>query len=155
SLHDAIPISTFAPVRDRLDPRWFHWLTKTSGFWEQCDEKSRGTSGKNRIRPERFLEIQIPLPLFSEQQRIVARIEELAAKIEEARGLRRRAVEEVEALIATTLSGLFSRGKENGWVTGQLGDYVIDDCYGTSEKANDDKSGTPVLRMWNIQNGRL
>jgi type I restriction enzyme S subunit len=78
---------TFAPVRERLEPRWFHWLTKTSGFWEQCDEKSRGTSGKNRIRPERFLEIQIPLPPLSEQQRIVARIEELSAKIEEVRRL--------------------------------------------------------------------
>ena len=39
----------FAPDTSRLDPRWMHWLTKTRGFWEQCDEKSRGTSGKNRI----------------------------------------------------------------------------------------------------------
>lgn len=90
---------TFAPVRDKLDSRWVHWLTKTKDFWTQCDEKSRGTSGKNRIRPERFLEIKIPLPSISEQQRIIARIEDLAAKIEEARGLRRQAVEEAEALL--------------------------------------------------------
>ena len=71
---------TFIPIREKLEPLWFHWYTKTKGFWEQCDEKSQGTSGKNRIRPERFLEIMIPLPSVSEQQRIVARIEELAGK---------------------------------------------------------------------------
>lgn len=80
---------TFEPVREKLEPRWFHWLTKTKSFWEKCDEQSRGTSGKNRIRPEKFLEIQIPLPPIPEQRRIVARIEALAAKIDEARGLRR------------------------------------------------------------------
>ncbi len=57
---------TFVPIREKLDPRWFHWLTKTKSFWEKCDEKSQGTSGKNRIRPERFLEIEIPLPSLSQ-----------------------------------------------------------------------------------------
>src|SRR3989338_7958499 len=64
---------SFAPIREKLEPRWVHWLTKTKGFWDQCDEKSRGTSGKNRIRPEKFLEVQIPLPPLPEQRRIVAR----------------------------------------------------------------------------------
>ena len=78
---------TFIPDRSQLEPRWFHWLTKTHDFWNQCDEKSQGTSGKNRIRPEQFLQVLIPLPSLDEQQRIVVRIEKLAAKIEEARGL--------------------------------------------------------------------
>lgn len=88
----------FAPKRDLLEPHWMHWLTKTAGFWAQCDEKSQGTSGKNRIRPERFLDIEIPLPPLEEQRRIVARIEELAAKIEEALDLRRQVELECDAL---------------------------------------------------------
>jgi len=99
---------TFKPIRDKLEPRWFHWLTKTKGFWSQCDEKSQGTSGKNRIRPERFLDIEIPLPLPDEQRRIVARIEELAARIEEARELRRRAVDEADALMDKYAEYLFN-----------------------------------------------
>ena len=94
---------TFKPIEDKLEPLWFHWLTKTKEFWRQCDEKSQGTSGKNRIRPERFLEIEIPLPPLEEQRRIVARIEELAARIEQARELRRRAVEEARALMKSAI----------------------------------------------------
>lgn len=99
---------TFLPKPDKLLPRWFHWITKTRPFWEQCDEKSRGTSGQNRIRPEKFLEIPIPLPPLEEQRRIVARIEELAAKIEEARGLRRGAELGMSHLRNTTFQKVFT-----------------------------------------------
>jgi type I restriction enzyme S subunit len=95
----------FSPKEDRLDSRWMHWLTKTRDFWSQCDEKSRGTSGKNRIRPERFLEIEIPLPPLSEQRRIVARIEALAAKTEEAHSLS----QEIATDEGRMLSAAFSR----------------------------------------------
>jgi type I restriction enzyme S subunit len=95
---------TFTPISDKLDPRWFHWITKTRFFWDQCDAKSRGTSGKNRIRPERFLEIEIPLPPLPEQRRIVARIEELAAKINEARGLRDESGEGIENLCRAVIT---------------------------------------------------
>ncbi len=88
----------FQPITSRLEPRWFYWITKTRSFWERCDAQSRGTSGKNRIRPEKFLEIPIPLPPLPEQRRIVAKIEQLAAKIEEARAVRGRASDETGAL---------------------------------------------------------
>jgi type I restriction enzyme S subunit len=89
----------FAPMQDRLFPRWFHWLTKTRDFWNQCDEKSRGTSGKNRIRPEQFLKVEIPLPPLPEQQRIIARVDALARCVEEARGLRRASVKQADSLV--------------------------------------------------------
>lgn len=95
---------TFTPIREKMNPRWFHWFTKTRDFWNQCDEKSRGTSGKNRTRPEKFLEILVPLPLLEEQRRIVARIEELAARIEEARELRREIPEHCDRLCRSILS---------------------------------------------------
>ena len=98
---------TFVPDRSMLEPRWFYWITKTRSFWDQCDEKSRGTSGQNRIRPERFMEIMIPLPPLDEQRWIVARIEELAAKIETARRLRWQTVEELHALWGARSRQLF------------------------------------------------
>lgn len=91
----------FYPNPDRLDPKWFYWITKASWFWNDCDEKSRGTSGKNRIKPHKFLEIMIPLPPLEEQHRIVARIESLATRIEEAKQLRQSIQADAQAMLAS------------------------------------------------------
>ena len=84
---------TFELDTSQIFPRWLYWFIKSPSFWEKCAQLSQGTSGKNRIKPELFLTIEIPLPPLDEQRRIVARIEELAAKVVEARGLRRQSVE--------------------------------------------------------------
>ena len=127
---------TFAPIREQLEPRWFHWLTKTPGFWDQCDEKSRGTSGKNRIRPEKFLEIKIPLPPLPGQRRIVARIDELAAKIKEARGLRHQAVEDTDQLYPGQLTQRMEpHGK--GWVRETVADVIVSMDAGWSPQCDD------------------
>ncbi|MGC1105490.1 MAG: restriction endonuclease subunit S [Candidatus Acidiferrales bacterium] len=145
---------TFAPLPDKLEPAWFHWYTKTPALWQQCDEKSRGTSGKNRIRPEKFLEVEIPLPPLDEQHRIVSLIEQLAAKVETAQALRHETADAAQKLVGVEIQSLFT-APPPGWSSGYLGDYISDACYGTSEKTTDDPSGTPILRMGNIQNGRL
>src|SRR6266852_113496 len=46
---------------------------------------------------------EIPLPPVTEQQRIVARTDELSAKIEEARGLRKQTTDEAGALVNAEL----------------------------------------------------
>lgn len=136
---------TFVPIQEKLHPRWFHWYTKTKAFWDQCDQKSRGTSGKNRIRPERFLEVEIPLPPLSEQRRIVARIEELAGKIEEARGLRRQSVEEAQAVVSRATSSLVD---EAGWTIRPLGELLMESPRnGLSPKPEIENNGRPMLRI--------
>jgi|SanBayMetagenome_1026888.scaffolds.fasta_scaffold14629_2 type I restriction enzyme S subunit len=62
---------------------------------------------KTELKAKRLLPIPIPLPPLDEQRRIVARIEELATKVEEARGLRRQSVEEAEALIIANQAKIF------------------------------------------------
>jgi type I restriction enzyme S subunit len=94
----------FRPRPERLDPRWFYWITKTGWFWQSCDVQSRGTSGKNRIRPEKFAQIEIPLPPLAEQRRIVAKIERLAAKIDEALGLQQAIATEATTLCRVIIS---------------------------------------------------
>ena len=76
------PTFKFRP--DRVLPRWLHWYSKTQDLWNKCDALSQGSSGKNRIRPERFLTIEVPLPPVEEQRRLVSKIDHLAAKIGEA-----------------------------------------------------------------------
>lgn len=131
----------FAPKRDRLMPRWMHWLTKTSDFWFQCDELSKGTSGKNRIKPSQFLQVEIPLPPLAEQRRIVARIEDLTAQIAEARMLRLQAMEETVALLVSMAhrTDLEDKQKERaGWRKRQLRDCI--DLVDDSHKVSVDRS---------------
>lgn len=71
---------TFVLDQSSIDPRWMRLVTKWRGFWQACDEKAQGTSGKNRIKPGQFLAIEIPLPPLSEQQTLVARLDALAEK---------------------------------------------------------------------------
>src|SRR6266853_1627031 len=56
------------------------------------------------LKEKDIASVEIPLPPVVEQQRIVARIEELTTKIEEARALRKQAEEEAEALCRSILS---------------------------------------------------
>jgi len=147
----------FSVNKDRIDIRYLWRYFSRSSAWEEAFGLSTGgtPTSRNRLKEEKLLAMRMPLPLLEEQERIVAKIDELAAKIDGARALRRKAAEEAESLLPSEISYLFSRGKESGWATWFLRDYVIDDCYGTSEKASDDNSGTPIFRMGNIQSGRL
>ena len=88
----------FRPRLKRLDPQWFYWITKTRWFWEACDRQSRGTSGKNRLRPQRFLEIAIPLAPVEEQQQVVEKLDRLAHETARVIALRLRADADLLAL---------------------------------------------------------
>ena len=100
-LDDAV-VSTDFPVftvnESLILPVYLNWMSKTAAFVDLCKAASEGTTNRVRLKEDRFLATEIPLPPLDEQRRLVARIEALAAKIEEARGLRRLAVEEAEAL---------------------------------------------------------
>lgn len=154
--HGSNEFPMFAPVPERLDPQWMHWITKTRDFWAQCDQKSQGTSGQNRIKPELFLEIDIPLPALDEQRRIVARIEELAAKVEEARELRLSATQEAGALLSSHLGATFQKLATQRPVhpLGELSSYIIDGPHQTPSYLSD-MDGVPFVTVRNMVAGRL
>lgn len=91
--------------------------------------------------------IEIPLPPISEQQRLVARIEALAAKIAEAQGLRQRASDES----AFVVSAAVRRATELTGERVQLGSlFVRKPQYGIFGKTSHAPPGVPVIKMHNI-----
>ncbi|MCX5732966.1 MAG: restriction endonuclease subunit S [candidate division NC10 bacterium] len=91
------------PVDDtKLDRRFLDYFARTPGFRDQIE--AQGSTNYAAIRPADVLRYEIPLPPLPEQRRIVARIEELAAKIEEARNLRRTTVIEANELFASAIT---------------------------------------------------
>jgi type I restriction enzyme S subunit len=94
----------FGLNEDRLLPAYLGWMCRTASFVEQCQRVSEGTTNRVRLQEDKFLTREIPLPPLAEQRRVVARIEQLAAQIHEARALRQQAAEEVEALCRSIIS---------------------------------------------------
>lgn len=144
----------FSPDLTKLHPRWMHWLTKTRGFWAQCDEKSRGTSGKNRIRSERFLEIEIPLPRLPEQQRLVARIETLAEQLYEAQALRKTASEEAETLSRAINETAYKR-LTSKFGTSRLADACTTITDGDHNTPPFSETGVRFIFVGNVSSGHL
>lgn len=89
----------YKPNPIELAPRWFYWITKTRWFWNACENASRGTTGKSRIRPEAFAAIEIPLPDHAEQDRLVAKLDCLTAKLEGTRTCYRQTEQEADAML--------------------------------------------------------
>lgn len=96
----------FLPNKEKINPKWFFWITKTRWFWNLCDEKSRGTSGKNRIKPEKFLDINIPLPPLSVQDEIVSKMENLSLKSGLISELRESLLIDAQAMLSSVFHKL-------------------------------------------------
>jgi type I restriction enzyme, S subunit len=93
----------FAVDQSQILPKFLDWMSKTHDFVDLCKAASEGTTNRVRLKEKRFLAAEISLPPLEEQRRIIARIEELAARIEEARGLRREAEKEAETFFPSAL----------------------------------------------------
>jgi len=135
----------FGTDENRLDRRFLDFFIRTPYFREQV--KAQGSTNYAAIRPSDVLGYKIPLPSLAEQRRIVAHIEELAAKIEEARGLRKKAGEEAEALLEIAGVEIFSKASKNGWKAKKL-DEVAPINMGQSPPGhtyNDIGEGIPLL----------
>ena len=99
----------FAIRGERADGRYlWRYFSRASVWTEALGLSAGGTpTSRNRLKEERLLAMEIPLPPVREQRRIVARIEELATKIEEAQTLRQQAADDVEALIVAKATSVF------------------------------------------------
>ena len=140
----------FTLDRSRIIPKFLEWMSKSSGFANLCKAASEGTTNRVRLKEDRFLTTKIPLPPLEEQQQIVARIDALALKIDEARKLRDRATDE--------LSSLFS---EVAWeLMASKGDTAVGD-FATIQSGYAFKSewfterGIRLVRNINIGHGRI
>jgi type I restriction enzyme S subunit len=145
-----IHYSSYAPIQDAVDVRFLWWLFR-SGFFRQVLSDQVPGGIKTELKPSRLLPITIPLPPLAEQQSILARIDALASRIEEAKKLRAQAAAEVEALYNSEVSQI-RNALEHRYGVRRLASLIINAGYGTSTKCSyDHEFGTvPVLRIPNV-----
>ncbi len=121
---------TFEFRRELIEPRWMHWYSKSRELWTKCDLLSQGTSGKNRIRPEKFMTVEVPLPELKVQQRIVERIDSLVSKVEEAKQASKKVAAQ-SRLLAVSLAHRADLSRQEkdamGWREVILGDVLCEE----------------------------
>ncbi|MBO1358985.1 restriction endonuclease subunit S [Acetobacter sacchari] len=93
--------------KSKADARFLnYWFTQAEGR-DQLLRASPGGAGRNRtLGVEKLAAIHVPLPPLDEQRRIVARIEELAAKVAEAQNLRALSDQATVAFVSATHAAL-------------------------------------------------
>jgi len=155
SLDGALVSSDF-PVFDlnlsKIVPGFLEWLSKTQNFIEICKAASEGTTNRVRLKGDSFLASEIPLPSLDEQRRIVARIGELAARIEEARELRRRAAKETEVFWKQSIADLFIPIEKISITVEDVCEDIIDNLHSTPKYDGDDY---PCIRSQDVGWGTI
>jgi type I restriction enzyme S subunit len=92
--------------------------------------------------------VEVPCPPLSEQERIVGLLDEA----DQLRRLRAEAVRRTADLVPALYYEMFGDPATNpkGWPISRAGDLMICCDYGSSERANDESKGTPIIRMNNV-----
>ncbi|MDI7260370.1 MAG: restriction endonuclease subunit S, partial [Thermodesulfobacteriota bacterium] len=92
-----------------IDSRYLWRYFSRAGVWEEALGLSTGgtPTSRNRLKEDRLLAMKIPLPALEDQRRIVAKIDELASKIEEASSLRQHATKETDSIMDSAATSIF------------------------------------------------
>ena len=165
-----LPINTnqaIAFVRlfaDKIDVNYIRNTIESPLINSVLTKQTKVTSIPN-LTLEIIKDCPIPLPPLSEQQRIVERIEELFAKLDEAKERLQEVADSFAVRKAAILHKAFTGELtkqwrlENGvsdesWEEKTIGEICSSLKYGTSKKSSDDGE-VVVLRMGNLQNGEI
>lgn len=100
---------TYRVKKDQLEPAFFAWLCKWPKFWDKCEVVSRGATSKSRLKPSRFLEIEVPLPDPPEQRRIVQRLDAVANRVREVQRLHEKLDRERDELLFSLVDDMKQR----------------------------------------------
>jgi type I restriction enzyme S subunit len=132
---------------DKLDRRYLWRYFSRQSVWTEALGLSKGgtPTSRNRLKEEAFLTMKIVLPPLEEQQRIVAKIDALAGKIEEAKRLREEGTNQTNLLFDREVAGIF---RQDRWRSQPLGKLLTEESRnGLGARPTDEPPGTPILRI--------
>jgi type I restriction enzyme S subunit len=137
---------TYLLDETKTDRDYLRWYFRYPPLWEQARQMSIGSAALSKLtlNPPKFLKLTIPLPSRPEQRRIVAKVEKLAAKLDEAIVFRKSSLEGATHVFQSALrilSGLLS-------VDGQIREILLGKPRnGWSPYCDNVEGGTAVLSL--------
>jgi type I restriction enzyme S subunit len=151
-----IHYGAYQPNKDRVDVKYLWWLLRSGTFRDLLYMYVPGGI-KTELKAKRLLPIPVPLPSLEEQQRIVAKIDSLAAKIEEARSIRLQATKQADAFMGTELGMTFRALAKRYPVypLETLTSHIIDGPHLTPQYLPEGVTSIPFVTVKNMVSGRL
>lgn len=148
-----------------INQKYTFWLVSDERFIRGGVQTYSGTVGQQRINMDYVRSYPVPLPPLSEQQRIVERIEELFAKLDEAKERLQEVADSFAVRKAAILHKAFTGEltkqwrRKNGvsdesWEESNFGKFTVSQ-YGYTEKAHWEKVGPKFLRITDIQDNKV
>jgi type I restriction enzyme S subunit len=127
----------FEIAEERLNPQYLHYYFSRKSVWNEAFGLSTGgtPTSRNRLKEQRLLEMEIPLPSLDEQFHIVVRINELANKVKETEIIRHQMIKELTAFFISYQRKIFT--PESDWYG-----YSLEDC---CENIIDYRGRTPPI----------
>jgi type I restriction enzyme S subunit len=100
----------FTVNKDIAESAYLWRYFSRASIWDEALSLSSGgtPTSRNRLKEEKLLSMQIPLPPLSEQKRIVAKIEEVGESVEKVQQLRRNVQGETALVMFSMLAKIFN-----------------------------------------------
>jgi type I restriction enzyme S subunit len=147
-----IHYGAYTPNERKVDLRYL-WHFLRSRTFQEILTQHMPCGIKTELKATRFLAVPVPLPSLSDQRRILARIDQLAAKIEQARSIRESLRPLAHTLFLANINTLIidcSKVHPGS----PLIDLVEPDrgiSYGIVQTGKPFQGGVPTLRAGNLQ----
>ncbi len=144
----------YEPNADRLDVQFLRLWFRLPGTLDRVADDCSGSTPltRNRFKEQFLLSLEMPLPPLAEQQRIVARIEAVAEKVEEAGTLREVATKEAQALWANCLRARISGATGQDVPLENVCEAIIDNLHSNPRYT---ETGVPCVRSPDVGWGSL
>ena len=133
----------------QLDPYYLLLLFLNKDLLDFANDSTPPSMRKGEVE-----QWEIPVPPLAEQQRIVARVEALSRRIDQARQVRHAALAEAETVEQSAVDSAFSE-RSSAWETETLEALCGKPQYGYTESASAAPIGPRFVRITDIQGGRV
>lgn len=99
----------------KVTAKWLHCLLRSKQLRDEAKVAMTGAAGQQRVPRDFLAAYEIPIPPPPEQNRLVARIEAFAERIEIGRKVQREAIANVEGMFEHAMNLVFSEDNIADW----------------------------------------
>lgn len=144
-------------LRARLDdPQYLYYYLQSRMFLEQVAEKASTTTNISNISTTKLKRLLVPIPEFSEQKRIVARIEELFSELDNGVETLRKTKQQLAVYRQAVLKQAFdTKDTSTVEISGLVDDIRIGPFGTMLHKSDYVVGGIPVINPQHIKNNTI